>query len=546
MIETTRSFRGAMTLILLRQRLRRDRVQLPLWILGTAALAASAVGGVAQSFATATDRVTVLATVMANPVILMFRGLPSGSGEAQAALFLILPFLAMFAGFMSAFLAVRHTRAEEEQGRADLISATPAARMAPLAATVLHGVIANTVLAVLVALVYIASGYPAAGSWVSGLAVASVGLCFLGVGLLAAQLMRTSHGANSLAVWVLVATYVMAGLGNALGTPSSDLTRMRSGWLAWLSPFGWAENTRPYDENAIWPALIGVGLGVVLGVCAVAVQSVRDLGEGIVPQRHGRSWAPVSLGSPVGLVWRLTRGSVLGWAIGGLLTGLLATSLASVVNEIGTKIESVQEIFQALSKNGGLDEGMVVIFYLIVGVLAACAAVQTIARARQEEVHGTAEPVLASAVDRMRWLGGHLVIALLAVVLTIAAALAGSALGAARGNWSLMKDAVLAGLGQGAAACVFLALTALVFVLAPRATIVVGWMLVLIALMIGLFGPLFSLPDGITRLSPFAQVPTLGADGVEVNGVWWLVLIAAAGAAASLALMRRRELHPAG
>lgn len=530
---------------LLRQRLRRDRVQLPLWILGTTALAAAAVGGVEESFDTEADRVTVLATVMANPVILMFRGLPSGPSAPQVALFLIFPFLAMLAGFMNTLLAVRHTRTEEEQGRAELISATPAARFTPLTATILYGVAANAVLGLLVAAVYVGSGYPAAGSWISGLAVSSVGLFFLGAGFLAAQLMRTSRGANSLAAWVLVAAHATAGLGNALGTPSSDLTRMRSGWLTWLSPFGWAENTRPYDENIVWPALIGIMAGIVLTVIASAVQTVRDLGEGVVPQRRGRAWAPPSLGFPAGLVWHLTRGAALGWAIGAFLAGLLATSLASVVNEIGTKIESVQKIFEALTTNGGLEQGMVVIFYLVVGVLAACAAVQTVIRARQEEVHGTAEPVLASAVDRMRWLGGYLQVALLTVVLTVAAALAGSTLGAARSRWSLMQDAVLAGIGQAAAACVFLAVTALVFVLAPRATIVVGWLLVLVALMVGILGPLFSLPEWLVRLSPFAQAPTLGADGVDVKGVWWLLLVAVAAAAASVALMRRRELHPA-
>lgn len=529
---------------LLRLLIRRDRVQVPLWILGTAAMAAAAVAGVAESFGTESDRVAVLATVMANPVILLFRGLPSGAGEAQVALFLILPFLAMLAGFMSTFLAVRHTRAEEEPGRGELVAATPAARVAPLSATVVHGVIANLAILVLVALVYIGAGYPAAGSWVAGLATASVGLCFLGIGLLAAQLMRTSRGANSLAVWVLVATYVVAGLGNALGSPSDDLTRMESSWPAWLSPFGWAGNTRPYADDAVWPALLGIVVGAVLTAVAFAVQSVRDVGEGVVPQRHGRTWAAASLGSPVGLVWRLARGSALGWAIGGLISGLLAVGLASVVNELGTRIDSVQQVFEALSKQGGLEEGMVVTFYLMIGVLAACAAVQTVCRARQEEAHGTAEPVLATAVDRVRWLAAHIVVALLAVVIVIAAALAGSALGSFGGDASLLKHAAVAGIGQALAACVFLAVTALVFVLVPRATIVVGWMLVLIALTVGLFGPLFSMPDWLTGLSPFAQAPTLGDGAIDVDGGWWMLSAAAAGILASLVLMRRRELHP--
>ena len=45
--------------------------------------------------------------------------------------FLIFPWLAMLAAFMSSFLAVRHTRMDEEQGRAELVAATPAGRIDP-------------------------------------------------------------------------------------------------------------------------------------------------------------------------------------------------------------------------------------------------------------------------------------------------------------------------------------------------------------------------------------------------------------------------------
>ncbi|MBN7794346.1 ABC transporter permease [Microbacterium esteraromaticum] len=530
------------TLLLLR--LRRDRLQVPLWVVGTTLLAAAAVGGVTASFTTEADRHGLLAAVMANPVILLFRGLPSGSGEAQVAVFLILPFLSMLVGMMSVFLAVRHTRTDEEQGRAELIAATPAARILPLAATTLHGLLVTTVIGVGIALAFITLGYPVAGSLIAGLAVASVGLCFLGVGLLSAQLMRTSRGANSLAVWLLVAAYLTAGLGNALGTPSDDLTRLESSPLTWLSPIGWAENTRAYADDVAWPALLGIALGALLASAAFLVQSTRDLGEGIVPQRHGRASASRMLGSPIGLTWRLSRGAAWGWATGGLIAGVLATSLTSAMNELA-RIDSVQQLLEAMSQQDDIEQSMVVVFYLIVGVLASCAAVQTVCRARQEEAHGTAEPVLAGAVDRTRWLASHLVVAAAAAGLTLAAAIAGSALGGLRGGAGLVADAVIAGAGQALAAAVILALTALVFVVAPRATIVFGWMLVLVALLIGLFGPLFSLPEWATRLSPFAQAPVPGPDEIDVNGGWWLLAITVLGAAAALRLMRRRELHPA-
>ena len=111
------------------------------------------------------------------------------------------------------------------QARAELVSATPAGRMAPTLATILHGVLADAVLAALVIAVYAGSGFDLGGSVVAGVAAGAVGVVFLGVALVAAQLMRTSRGANSLAVWVLIATFVIGGLGNALGRPSIPQSR---------------------------------------------------------------------------------------------------------------------------------------------------------------------------------------------------------------------------------------------------------------------------------------------------------------------------------
>jgi len=132
---------------LLRQRMRRDWKQLLMWTVGTALLAYVSYTGVSQSYGTLQDRQELLVTVMANPVILLFRGLPSGAEQGAMMVFLIFPFLALDAALMSTFLAVRHTRMDEEQGRAELVSATPAGRTTPVVATAIHGLIANFALA---------------------------------------------------------------------------------------------------------------------------------------------------------------------------------------------------------------------------------------------------------------------------------------------------------------------------------------------------------------------------------------------------------------
>ncbi|PVE94172.1 polyketide antibiotic transporter [Microbacterium sp. TPD7012] len=535
--------------VLLRQRIRRDWLQLTLWILGTAAMAGAGYAGVTQSYSTLEDRQNILAAALANPVILMFRGLPSGTSEGAFLAFEILPWLALLAALMSTFLAVRHTRGDEEAGRSELVWATPAGRRMPTIVTIVHGILANLVLAVLTALALLATGLPAGGSLLSGAAAGATGIAFLGIGLLAAQLMRTSRGANSLTVWVLVATFLIRGLGNAAGTPNDDLSGMTSAWFAWISPFAWAEQTRPYDADLVGPVFLGLGLGLVLATASVVLQSMRDIDASFVAERPGRISARSGLASPHALVWRLTSGAIVGWAVGGAVTGILATTLSGLVDQISGENPAVADILKKIGgATGGLDEVVITVFFTLLGILAACCAVQTVVRARQEEARGTAEAVLSTPVGRVRWLADYVIVGTIAVLIVVAAAvLAGWAgIRATDADDSLYRIVAVAGLGQAIAASVFTVLTALVFVLVPRATIGVAWTLVLVATMLGMFGPLFGLPEWTANISPFAVTPVVDGEGVDVRGLWWLVLAVGAGLAASLSLMRRRELATGG
>ncbi|WP_291050202.1 polyketide antibiotic transporter [Herbiconiux sp.] len=534
---------------LLGVRLRRDAAQLALWILGTAALAGLTYVGVTGSYGTEQERAALLATAVANPVILLFRGLPSGAGEGAFLGFLILPFLVMLAAFMSSFLAVRHTRADEEEGRAELVSATPAARLLPLAATVVHAVIANTVLALLCAAAVAATGLGVRGAAVLGLATGAAGLTFFALSLVAAQLVRTSRAANAVGVWIIMASFVLCGVGNAAGTPSADAQRVESGWLAWLTPFGWAENTRPYDRDDLAPLLLCALAVVVLVGAALALQGSRDLGASLLPERSGRARARASLAGPFGLAWRLSRGALLGWAAGGLVTGVLATRLSAVLDQVSTQVPAVQVLTQALARDGSLAQAAVVIFFTMLGVLASCCAVQSICRARQEEARGTAEPVLSASVGRLHWFAGHAAVAGLGILATVVGGILGAAVGIASladADWSLLETVLVTGAGQAVAAAVFLVLTALVFVVAPRLTIPAGWALVVVGMMLGLFGPLFGFPQWLTEVSPIAVAPTVAGPDVDLRGLVWLLLAIVLGGGASALLMRRRELAPAG
>jgi ABC-2 type transport system permease protein len=533
---------------LLGQRLRRDRLQVLMWTLGTALLAYAGHAGVAQSYATPADRGEVLAAALANPVILMFRGLPSGASEGAFLAFEILPWLAVLAALMTTFLAVRHSRADEEAGRAELISATPAGRTTPMIATIAHGALANAALGVLTGLALLSTGLDAGGSWLIGAAAAGTGIAFLGVGLVCAQMVRTSRTANAASVWVLVACFLLRGIGNATGTPSDDLTHTTSAWPSWLSPFGWAEQTRPFDADLWWPVALAVATGAALATVAAALQSKRDAGASFLPGRPGRVHARASLASSHALVWRLASGSIAGWAVGGALTGILATTLGGVVDDVAGQNPAVGEVIAKIASSGALDQAVITVFFTMLGIIAACCAVQTVVRARQEEARGTAESVLTTAVGRVRWLADHLVVATSAVVLVVVAAVLAACAGLAAGDGGpdLYRAVIVEGGGQIVAASVFPVVAALVFVLAPRATIGLTWALVLVATMLGLFGPLFGMPEWTTSLSPFGVTPVVSGGDVDARGVWWLIVAVGVGAAASLTLMRRRQLASSG
>jgi len=534
---------------LLAQRARRDRLQLALWIVGTGGLALMATSAVGSTFADETERESILRLTIVAPAILIFRGTPNGAGEGEFAVFLILAFLCLMAGLMSTFLAVRHTRGDEELSRAELIAATPAARTLPTVATVVHGVLANLVLAIAVAIGFIASGLDPAGSTVAGLAVGATGVAFLGVGLFAAQLFRTSRSANALSVALVLAAYLVRGLGDALGEASDDGLVRTAAWPSWLSPIGWAQRTEPFAANDLAPLLLSVGTAAVLIAVVFVFQSARDSGASLLPGRSGRATAGPMLRGHVGLAWRLNVGAIVSWAVGAVVAGALATTLTPLVDRIGTDAPAIAETLrQVAGPDASLEEAFTVTFFSMVGILAAAAALQAVMRARLEEAHGTAEPVLATPVPRRAWLSGYTLVGALAILVVLVLSAAGALLGSLASDdpAASAENALQSALAQAPAALVFLGLGLVVLVLAPRLTIPVAWALLAAGAFFGVFGEILGLPDWMHDLSPFSHAP-LPVDGeVDWTGGFWMLGIAAAAIALATAAMGRRELTTEG
>jgi ABC-2 type transport system permease protein len=531
--------------ILWGQRLRRDRWQLAIWVLGIGALALFSATAIQQTYGDESSRAEILQLAIATPAILMLRGLARGASTGAFTFFQIFSFLALLAGMMSTFLAVRHSRAEEETGSAELIAATPAGRLTPAVATFIHGTAANVLVMLAVFAGYTAAGLDPAGSLVAGAAVGAVGLAFLGVGLLVAQLMGTSRGANGFSSGLVMLAYILRGIGDATGTPSADGTVMTAGPASWFSPIGWGQQTFAFTGDRWWPLLLPLALAVVCGAAAWLILDRRDSGASVWGALPGRVAARPGLKSPLALALRLQAGSIVGWSIGGLATGLLTGSLGSAIAAADLANSNVTAAMRAMLRAQGvsLTQLLVSVMFSIVGVLAAACGLQAVIRLRQEEAAGTAELLLAAPVSRMHWLASYLVLGTASVLLVMFlaafgtwASLTGSG-DTSMDGWAVWETAV----AQLPAALIYLAVPALVFVLWPSATIAVGWALLGVGVVAGIFGGMIGLDQSIRDISPFTHTPVPNGTTTDWSGAWWMLAIAALAAVVAVIGMRRRE-----
>ena len=536
---------------LLRLRIHRDRVQLPIWIAVFFGLAALVVFAVDSSFGTSIERQALMRIAVGSPTILIFRGEPQGADVDAVAFFLIFAFLATLVAFMSTFLAVRHTRAEEESGRFELIAATPAGRLIPLLATALHGIVAALAAGLAVALGLLAGGLDGAGSITTGGAVAGTGIAFLGVGLLAGQVMHTSRGANGLGAALIGLAYTLRAFGDAGGTASADGLSMSSAWPSWLSPIGWGQQTEAFTTNRPAPLALDLALAAVLFAVVVLLQSRRDLGTSLIGERPGPQHAPRTLSGSLGLAWRLQRAPMIGWALAGLVFGVLAGTLGETVVEL---VQSSAQVGEALARMAGGRASIIDLFtdtiFGLVGVIAAAAATQAMIRLRQEEANGSAELLLALPLRRGRWIFDYLLVGTVSIALVLLGAAGGAAAGLASSSevagtadtTARVASAAASGVAQAPAALLVLAIAALLVAFVPRLSTGLSWGVLFAAAFIGEFGELFGLPDWLLNLSPFTHTPTIGAADVDWSGAWWMLGLALAGAVAAGVGIRRRDL----
>jgi ABC-2 type transport system permease protein len=520
---------------LLRFNARLDRRRLLIWVLALGLVTVYATTALAAVYPTAASR-QARASVMQTPAGILLSGPGYGTGNYTLGAMIAneLGLSVMIAvAIMSIQFVVRHTRAEEEGGGAELVLTGSVGRRAPLTTALALVALADLAVAVVVSAGLVAGGLPALDSVALALGWALTGLVFAAVAAVTSQLFEQARGATGSALAVLGAAAVVRGVGDVLHTHGSA--------LSWFSPIAWAQQTRPYVDLRWTPLLLSVALIAVLLGTAYRLSRHRDVGAGLLVPRRGPATASALLTGPTALMARLQRGTLIGWTVALVLLG---ATFGSLTKSVISMVEQNPLLSRAFAASGAtITDSFTSATSLEFGLCAAAFGVASVLRLRSEESAGRAELMLAGPVDRRRLIASALAVTSGGVLVLLLAAGLGDGLTAAAvaGDPGLVVRNLGAALVHLPAVLVVVAVTALLVGAAPRVA-GLAWLVVVWALLAGMFGQLLGFPGWLLKLSPLGWTPKVPAESVALGSLAGLLVVAAALTAAALATFRARDV----
>ncbi|MET8980760.1 ABC transporter permease [Streptomyces sp. NPDC004539] len=511
---------------LLRFALRRDRLMIPVWVAVNALLVLSMPNTLRNLYGTQAERADLLAQLETNSGFRSLIGPLYGDSLGALTAWRVGVFVGALAATTALLVVVRHTREEEETGRQDSLAAGAVGRRASLTAALLASGVASGALGLLIAVGL--AGQGASGALAFGLGIAGLGAVFATLAAVVVQLTESARLARGLTASVLGLAYVLRAAGDASSTDGSS-------FFTWVSPLGWLEHLRPFAGERWWVLGLFAGAVVAQGTLAYVLAGRRDVGMSFLPARPGP--AVGRLGSAGALAWRLQRGSVIGWGIGFFLAGVVFGGLTDGAADLVGDNERTREIFERMGGRSGLTDAFLASMIGIMGLVAALFVVSSVLRMHGEETSGRAEPLLAGAVGRVRWAGGHLLIAFGGAVFLMLLTGLGFAAGYGQRPWAILGACLVQVVGVWVIGGV-----AVLLVGAFPRWAVASWAVAGAVLLVDWVGPALDVPQLVLDVSPFGHLPKLPGSAMTWGPVGLLLVLAGVLVAGGLAGLRRRDL----
>ncbi|GGK32223.1 exporter of polyketide antibiotics [Caldalkalibacillus thermarum] len=499
--------------------IRRDRIRIPVWLLALTTVTVATATAFTHLYPTQAER-QALAEVMINPAMTAMVGPGYGLDHYTLGAMMahqMLVFTAVIVGIMNILLVTRHTRADEEQGRIELIRSLPTGRLSHLAAAILVICGVNVLLALMHGFgLYLLNidSMDLKGSLLYGATLGAIGIFFAAVTAFFAQLSESSRGTLGLSFAALGLAYMLRAIGDV-----SNET------LSWLSPFGWVHATEVYVNNVWWPILLMLGTALVFAILAFYLNARRDLEAGFLPSKPGRKHASPFLQTPLGLALRIQRTGMVAWGIGLFILGASYGSVLGDTEAFFADNELMQEFLNPV-EGMPLTEQFVAKLMSVISIFCTIPALMFVFKLKGEEKNNRTEQVLARAVSRTRLLGSYFIIAFAGGLLMLSLAAAGMGVAA-----TAAMDSIPFGTFMQAA---WVYLPAM-WVMIGMAVLFIGvapqfsgftWLYLIYSFVVVYLGGLFQFPDWMVNVTPFSHIPQLPIEEMAFTPVIMLTVIA--------------------
>lgn len=515
---------------------RLDRLRIPIWVLALTFFTIIVPTAFKGLYNSQQER-DAMAQTMANPAMTAMTG-PADLSNYTIGVMTAHQMLLMTAavtGLMSILLVTRHTRADEEDGRLELLRSLPVGRLSYLNATLLTVSSACIGLALINGFGLYALGIESMdleGSLLYGAALGAAGLFFAGVTAVFAQASDSSRGTIGYSIAVLLISYLFRAI-----------TDISNESLSWLSPLAWVTKAEVYDSNNWWPIVLMAAAAIVLFAAAYYLNAIRDLDRGFFPSMPGKQYASRFLQSPIGLALRLQRTGIISWAIGMFVLG---ASYGSVLGDLESFFSENEAMKQLLKPTEGvtLVEQFIPMLMIVISLMATIPPVMAMNKLRGEEKKERIVHLLSKAVSRSKLLGSYLVISVINGFLMISLA--------ALGLWSAGTAVVEGGLSFGMIFGAALSYYPAMLVMISLAVFLIGflpkftgfiWLYVLYSFIVLYLGGLFQFSDWIGSLSPFGHVPQAPIEEFSIVPLLLLCLAAGVLALAGFMGFNKRDIE---
>ncbi|MGG0718168.1 ABC transporter permease [Robertmurraya massiliosenegalensis] len=515
--------------------LRLDRIRIPIWIIGLALFSLIVPSAFDGLYETQAER-DFLTETMANPAMTAMLGTGDleyyTTGAMTAHQMLVMT--GIIVGLMAILIVTRHTRADEEDGRIEMIRSLPSGRLSYLNATLIVTSGAFIVLALCIGFGLYGLGIDSLdleGSLLYGATLGGTGLVFAGVTAVFAQLSESSRGTIGWSIGLLIFAYLFRAI-----------TDISNEALSWLSPLGWISKAEVYSSNNWGPVLLMLVVSLLLYVIANYLNSIRDLEQGFIAAKPGRRYASNLLQSPIGLAFRLQRTGFIAWGIGMYVLG---ASYGSIFGDLESFFEGNEMYQQMLQQAEGVSvaEQFLPTLMIVISLLSTVPAVMAMNKLRGEEKKDRLDHLLGRAVSRSKLIGSYLVLAIVNGFVMISL----STIGLWSAGTAVMEEGFDFGMVYGAglvyypAMLVMIGITAFLIGFLPKLTSLI-WIYFIYSFFVLYLGNLMQFPNWVGKLSPFGHVPHVPIEDATFMPMFVLSVIAVVLIIFSLVGFRKRDI----